>query len=376
LNIDYVISFSIKGDSGKNKATREKSKLLSLKANSFKIYKLDDLEILPMHNKVFKLAVLFIFEFYYLFKTIFNNRKPDLIFTRSFFGFGTYLISIIYNSKLIREKHGDFYEEALILFKKNIVTKFIFRLIQKYKLFFLKRANGVIFNNPELENSYNDKYNLNKHVKTTSVYNGANTEEFEIIDADKAKNMLNLSNNTDYFLFIGSMSKWHGVDLLLDTYNQYKKNYIDNTKLLMVGGKDNTYYHYLKDKYESKNIIFTGKVPLEKAKLYINASLIGFLPVNNNRTSPGSPLKLYDYIACGKPIITQVDTIGYSNIILKYNLGITCDFRNSKSASKKIKEFYENLDKEFYRRNNRLVAEENLNWSNVINEWLCFAKKL
>ena len=144
----------------------------------------------------------------------------------------------------------------------------------------------------------------------------------------------------------------------------------------MVGGKNNTYFNTLKDEYKSDNIIFTGQVPIKKAKYYINASLICFLPTSNNRTSPGSPLKLYDYIACGKPIITQKETNGYSDIIDRYDLGITCDFNKTNNAVEKINSFYKNLNINYYKKNNREVAENKLNWSNVIDKWLDFANEL
>ena len=58
------------------------------------------------------------------------------------------------------------------------------------------------------------------------------------------------------------------------------------------------------------------------------------LPVKNNRISPGSPLKLYDYISNNKPVIAE-DIIGYSDEVLKYNFGLSVNFEKTKETRKK-----------------------------------------
>jgi glycosyltransferase involved in cell wall biosynthesis len=50
--------------------------------------------------------------------------------------------------------------------------------------------------------------------------------------------------------------------------------------------------------------IFTGKVPYEKIPLYINASEICVV-YKKPFKSGFSPLKLYEYMACGKPVVAS-----------------------------------------------------------------------
>lgn len=381
MNIDYAVSFSVEGDSGKNKATREKARNLKLLSNNFSFYTLDNIMSFGIKNKLFKMMRIFLFEIYYFFYTLINikNRKPDIIYSRNFFGFGPWLISNIFNITWIKEQHGDNFEEMKLLHGTSKIKLFLYKLLEKYGLFFLKKTDGIIFNNPLLEESFIKKFNINNYTKTISIYNGSNTNDFFPIATEKAKKKLHLNNSYDYFLFIGSISKWHGVDLLLKTMNCFFENYKSTSKkvkLLIVGGKNNDYYHSLKNKYQSDDIIFTGRVPVKKAKYYINASKICFLPVKNNRTSPGSPLKLYDYISCGKPVISQSNTKGYSNIVENYNLGVSCDFYNSQKSANIINDFYKSFNEKKYLINNRKAAEEELNWSNVIENWISFANEI
>ncbi len=57
------------------------------------------------------------------------------------------------------------------------------------------------------------------------------------------------------------------------------------------------------------------------------------LPVKNNRISPGSPLKLYDYIAKKKYVLTQSDLLGYSDEVEKYGFESVVDFKNSSEVA-------------------------------------------
>jgi len=67
LNIDYAVSFSVEGDSGKNKATREKARNLKLLSNNFSFYTLDNIMSFGIKNKLFKMMRIFLFEIYYFF---------------------------------------------------------------------------------------------------------------------------------------------------------------------------------------------------------------------------------------------------------------------------------------------------------------------
>jgi glycosyltransferase involved in cell wall biosynthesis len=54
----------------------------------------------------------------------------------------------------------------------------------------------------------------------------------------------------------------------------------------------------------SRNYIFTGSVPYEQVSMYINACEVCVVPKRPLK-SGYSPLKLYEYMACGKPVIAS-----------------------------------------------------------------------
>ena len=52
------------------------------------------------------------------------------------------------------------------------------------------------------------------------------------------------------------------------------------------------------------------------------------LPVKGNRVSPGSPLKLYDYMKHSKFIIVQQGMLGYCDEVERYGKGVCVDFKD------------------------------------------------
>jgi glycosyltransferase involved in cell wall biosynthesis len=125
-----------------------------------------------------------------------------------------------------------------------------------------------------------------------------------------------------------------------------------------------------------RNVIFTGKVDPDVANLYINAADVCLLPVKKIRVSPGSPSKLFDYIAAGRPVVTQEATTGYSDIVLSYELGYAIDFCDSASAAEKIVAIVKQCHETHYETHNRQVALTHLNWSNVADKWSSFIDKV
>jgi glycosyltransferase involved in cell wall biosynthesis len=367
-SIDYVVSININGSSGKEKGTREKADRLYQKGKSVRIFSLKN----DIKNPLKKLFSFVWIELKYLSTSIFSSIKPDVIFTRSFFGFGTWLSGKINNIPVIREVHADLWDEAKILYDNKIVLWF-FRILHRIDLFFIRTANAVIFNNNKLERHFIDRYDLKNN--TISISNGCDTKRFYPIITAKARKSLGLDQRKKYLLFIGEVSKWHGVEYLLEIQKEIKEQCSDII-LLIVGGGNNSQVEELREKYSMENIHFIGMVKYETALLYINACDVSLIPVNDIRVSPGSPLKLFDSIACGKPVITQKNTLGYSDIVKKHKLGTVCNFKKPKIASQKILNFLDSYDSDFYCQNNRNIAEIELEWDCIIDQWLTFAAEV
>jgi glycosyltransferase involved in cell wall biosynthesis len=275
--------------------------------------------------------------------------------------------------RLILNIHAYVKEEGKYVYN-NIIGRLYICVVQAIFSLSVKLADGIIFNHPDLQ-----KYITHRHSykgPTEFIYNGANTSRFYPVGKCKARRALSISKDKTILLFLGSAAKWHGVDCLVEMASVLQAK-SDDSLIYIVGGHSAS-----KEYMESlaatapKNVIFTGKVDIDLANLYINASDICLLPVKKIRVSPGSPRKLFDYIAVGRPVVTQEATTGYSDIVLSYELGYTVDFHESHVAAERIMAIVSECHKKDYEIHNRQVALTSLNWRNVSKEWSSFIDKI
>ena len=112
--------------------------------------------------------------------------------------------------------------------------------------------------------------------------------------------------------YVGTFQEWHGLaELILAARFILLKH--PDTKFLMVG----PYYKDTQKKIISEGLegsfVFTGPIPYEEIPMYMNASEVLVAPYNPSKIESseqvrkhglGSPLKVFEYMAVGKPAIT------------------------------------------------------------------------
>lgn len=364
-NVDYVVGFPVSGESGKEKATREKAALLKTKVNRFRLFS-------PGREGVFSQILC---EIRY-FARGFVSAKPDLIIARTYWGFGAGLLGAVFGIPVIREVHAHMSEEVDIICAERPFKRMLLRWVALIQLYWYQRSDGLIFNNVLLQRYYLDHYLKGRSVETMTASNGANIKDFFPVEDAIVKRQLGFDGSITNIVFCGSVSKWHGVDLLIEFFAQL--SLVDSRfSLTIVGGGDVEYLEQLKRRFVGGDRLrFIGAVPSAVARDYICAADLCALPVADVRVSPGSPLKLYDYIACGKPVIAQAFTPGYSDIVECNKLGVAIDFTDVKQSIPLFIEWYNTVNLLAYAKHNRVKAENELSWSSVIDSWLEFGKSL
>jgi len=109
------------------------------------------------------------------------------------------------------------------------------------------------------------------------------------------------------------------------------------------GAQRQEWIELTKSLHISNSFQFPGAVPFDKAPVYINSYDICIAPWDielYNKTA-GSPMKLFDYLACGKPVIAS-PVYGVYEIVKKYNCGAVVDVKNSELFSKTLLNLLEN----------------------------------
>ncbi len=370
--VDYILGFKLNKKFGHSKATEEKIQFLEQnnQVSHLRIFSHDQFKT----NK--RMVGVILQDLHYAIHLLKGNR-PDVIQIRGEYYFLILILAKIFKIPVIREIHSDTFEE-LILHYPERANQLKYRIINIFRNIILNGSTGVIFNHPDLEKHFRKKY-LKGKVKSTSVYNGTDTENFVPFEEDEVKKTraeLGLKQELKYLLFIGSVSKWHGVDILIKSFGSILDDpTLADYRVLIVGGINPTYIDYLKS-IGHKNIEFVGLVDKSIAVKYMNISHFCLLPVNNIRVSPGSPLKLYDYCSCGKYVLTQEKVTGYSDILDKYGIGGTCDFSDPQSIIDALLRIENNnLINKKQASKTRSVAIENFSWHDVVGNWVEFYKR-
>jgi glycosyltransferase involved in cell wall biosynthesis len=107
--------------------------------------------------------------------------------------------------------------------------------------------------------------------------------------------------------FVGSFQPWHGVDLLVNSFNRLRSEH-PGPKLVLIGhGEGFDAIRQMVDQLElTKEIIFTGRLEQEQVASILNAAdiLVAPYPFAHSEIV-GTPLKLLEYMAVGKAILAS-----------------------------------------------------------------------
>lgn len=174
------------------------------------------------------------------------------------------------------------------------IAKFIERLT-------LKSAKCVVTINDELKD-----YTIemgSKYEQTYVVRAGVDFERFKLNnDGLDIRKLYGIEKEDFVIIFVGRLYNFSGLkEVALELVKTKNKK----TKLLIVGdGELYSELKHIKEEYKLEQLILTGQQPYAKIPAFIAASDVCILPSYNNRiTRHIVPIKLYEYMAMGKPVI-------------------------------------------------------------------------
>ncbi len=149
-------------------------------------------------------------------------------------------------------------------------------------------------------------YKINNE-KVDVVYNGASTEYSSLDPNEIIITKEKYTGGSDYFMFVGSMHPRKNVGGLLNAFEQFKKRYHTNHKLIIVGEKmfltsniDLIYNHM----FYKKDVIFTGRLETSLLRKVMGASsALVFIPFFE-----GFGIPIVEAMRSGVPIICSDTT--------------------------------------------------------------------
>lgn len=172
-----------------------------------------------------------------------------------------------------------------------------------------------------------------KIVETVS--NAANCSIFRL--AELAEPL----RSRNYALFFGSMTRWHGIEILVAAVSD--QAWPSNLDLVLIGdGQLVEFLRSLPTRQSAAGIIHLPSVPQTTLASYINGAKVGLVPSNsvNGRAALGlSPLKLYEMLACGLPVVVT-DFPGQADLVRSLQAGIVVPPDNAEALARAVARLY------------------------------------
>jgi len=339
-----MCDYDISGCSGRQRATRQKVEALA--------ELVDDLYLISPKKNKFKLFELLILEVKALIVSF--KLKSNVLITRGVAGFLCIPFLKLFGVITIREVHSSGLQELRFMNMSAIKKIFVFFKLC-VELLLDKVVDMRVFNHPLLFGWYKAKYKCSQY--DFCVYNGAKKTAVSQLSRNEARKKFCFNDNDCYLVFVGGANKWHGVQYLVQLQKKFNE-YSDPIKIVCGGGDISLY---------DPEGICVNISPLNDSDCadLIKAADLCLLPVDDIRVSPGSPLKLYDYIINKRYIVTQKDTLGYSDEVDLFDVGISVDFKSSDEARHLIVQYLSSFD-----LNEVLYPDPPVTWDDRMSLWV------
>ncbi len=312
------------------------------------------------------LAALFL----YLFKVI---PRSEVIYAREFYAILVALLPhLLFRKKLVFEMNGLAGEEQKLR-GDSLMNRIFSLFIKEGEMLAAKCSNLVVSVTPQIS-TYLINHFHGKSNRIKVVQNGVNTNRFFPID-DRAllrewRKKVGIEEDEVVVVFVGNIAPWQGVNILLESaFRLFPEN--ERLKFLIVG--DGLLKKTLMKKAKRSNwgekIIFLGMRPYEEIPFLINIADICVAPFihERNRKTGVSPLKIFEYMACGKPVVSS--RIEGLEFIEKEYAGQVAEADDAVSLAKTLQDLLTNTQMRIdMGRRSLEIAREKFSWDSRVVE--------
>ncbi len=223
-------------------------------------------------------------------------QQADLIYERDAFqSFGTQQVASTIGTPWILECNGFFWQEESPLPAPVSPDRYRRRHVEKWKA-----ADQLIVVSESFKSDVVQEGVAPEKISV--IHNGVNLEPYRDISSsqvDEFRKEWGL-NGAVVIGFLGHMLPWHRIDLFVDAIGALRNSGYNVQGLVVGGGRRKEYQTYAEQEGVAEQIVFSGPVPPEDVPEAVSAMDICTAP---GICEPGSPVKLFDYGARGKPIV-------------------------------------------------------------------------
>jgi glycosyltransferase involved in cell wall biosynthesis len=208
---------------------------------------------------------------------------------------------------LVQECNGP-YEDLFMAWPKTRPGRPVFEWMQRWQY---KRASAIITVAQGLTEWLADETG---HNRIATIGNGANTDVFTP-DAPRRPGLPPI-----FAVFFGQFPIWQGIDSLLTAVRL--PEWPEDVVLVFMG--DGAMRPAIDEAISEmpERVMNLGQLPYEEVATVVAHALVSYVPMAApERERRFSPLKLYESMACGVPVIAS-DVVGISEVVREVECGI------------------------------------------------------
>jgi len=292
-----------------------------------------------------------------------RKKRISIIYRRHNLFNSEYLLAKLFRIPSVKEVNGIMTDETKIAKQGDRIS---LRIMDRIERFNMPKADKIIVVASRMKEVLQRDYGVAEN-KMVVITNGANTDLFKPMDVVKAREELGLNRSDNYICFVGNLQRWQGVEYLIKSIPLILKQ-CPRTKFLIVGdGPMNQELIELAEQIGVSNrVIFVGMVPYQKVPLYMNASDVCVAPFirERNERCGVSPLKLCEYMACGKPVVAS--RVGGLEILEENQRGVLVEPEKPSELATAIIKLLQNQElRKQMGANGRKYVVENQSWESV-----------
>lgn len=216
------------------------------------------------------------------------------------------------------------------------------------------------------------EYLIGKRIPDEKIVFIPNAADLDLFKPDDKYNWVRETYGLDnkfVVLYTGAHGIANGLNQVLDAA-VLLRDYKDIIFMFVGDGMEKKSLKERAEKLSLKNIIFVDTQPKERIVDFINVSDVCTAVLRKLEVfKTVYPNKIFDYMACGKPIIIGIDGVA-REIIEKAQCGIFAEPENSIQIRNAVLVFYNNKDLgKIYGENGRKFVEENFDRSKMAKKY-------
>jgi glycosyltransferase involved in cell wall biosynthesis len=199
------------------------------------------------------------------------------------------------------------------------------------------------------------------------VPNAVDPSRFTPVNESPPEDVRDVTNDTGFMIgFVGSMEERHRVDTLVEAVASLPRSMETGLVLVGDGPQRSALTNLVRESGIQESTVFTGLVPYEAVPRYIASCDV--LYGVSDPDKPSNPIKIYEYLACERPVITT--RTPELRFVEREKVGIAMEDVTVKSVHDALIDLYESSTKEreaMGRRGREYVSQHH-SWAAVVDE--------